>query len=65
MIEAVMQKLCETGAHSVERYVAISGCYVEEMPECFMPAFVMDHLDEDGKLFGGMAMTMETSVKNQ
>ena len=57
MIEAVAQRLCESGAHAIGRYVEVSGRDVWEMPECFMPASVLDHLDPDGKLVGNMAMT--------
>ena len=57
-LEETMEKLCKTGARAVQRYAEVSGMAPdEEMPECFLSAFVFDH-------FGGeVTMTIETSAR--
>jgi hypothetical protein len=44
IIDELIKKLCEVGADSACRYVKVSGQWLDEMPEHFMPAYVLDHL---------------------
>lgn len=55
MIETVVQRLCDAGARAVSRYVDVSGMDPYDMPEYFMPAFILDHLGDE------VTMTLETS----
>ena len=54
MIDTTIQKLCDTGAQAVQRYVVVSGLDPWYMPEYFMPAFMLDHLGDE------VTMTLET-----
>ena len=54
-IETIVQRLCDIGARAVHRYVEVSGMDPYDMPEYFMPSFILDHLGDK------VTMTLETS----
>ena len=45
-IDKLMESFCQLGAQAIERYFAISGEGPWQMPEFFMPAFIMDRLGD-------------------
>jgi hypothetical protein len=46
-IEIAMQKLCDAGARAMRRYAEVAGESPDDMPEFFMPAFVLDHIGKE------------------
>jgi hypothetical protein len=53
-IESVVRDLCDAGAAAIHRYIQVSGEDPSDMPEHFMPAFILDHVGSK------ITMTLET-----
>jgi hypothetical protein len=54
-ISSVMENFCSAGAQAVQRYVEVSGIDPNDMPEYFMPAFILN------RLMTKITTTLETS----
>ena len=53
-IDDVMRKLCDAGARAMGRYAEVSGEGPGDMPEYFMPAFILGQIGDE------ISVTLET-----